>query len=164
MNTRHKLHWQCGDAPVSSWHSVSCRRNLASHPATISHMRCCKTSYGGSILLHTLATHLSLRNPVCVFQLAVPRLHRQTYCKISGRVHVLLDGWDVLCTSLTEWLLQRTQVAVRGECYVHGTDLLPDLHVLLTLTIPDPKDLLFFNGYVTSWLDQDGRWKGHETR
>ena len=81
-----------------------------------------------------------------------PSLHCRIYCKISGRTHVLLGGWDILCTNLTEWLLQKTQVVVREECCGHGCRITvaygvmqdtltshPDLHVMQTNTIPRPK-------------------------
>ena len=32
----------------------------------------------------------------------------------------LLGRWEILCTNLTEWLLQKTQVVVRGECCGRG--------------------------------------------
>ena len=116
MNARHRLHWQCRDTPVSSWHTISCRRNLASYPAAISHMRCCNTSYGVSP-----SCHAPEPSNFCMRILARDRrLYRQICCKISGRKHVLLDGMEIFCTNLTEWLLQETEVSVRGECCGHG--------------------------------------------
>ena len=62
-NSRHKLHWHCRDAPVSSWHSATCCHtklpNLHSCPAAISQMRCFRTSYGVSALLQASETHRS---------------------------------------------------------------------------------------------------------
>ena len=115
MNTQHRLQWQCRDAPVSSWHTGSCRRNLASYP--LQFPRC---------LIRGLDPappfcHAPEPPQLCVrFPSHAPRLCCQICCKISGHRHELAGVWQILCTGLTEWPLQKTQVIARGECCGHG--------------------------------------------
>ena len=73
-NVRHNLHWNCRDAPISSWHSATCFHtklpNILSYPATVSQSAVLQTSHVLSTLLQAFKTHRSLRKSVCVLQLA----------------------------------------------------------------------------------------------
>ncbi len=82
-------------------------------------MRCCKTSYGFSILPHLLPRTWAFVL-LHAYSKARSTWYRQIGCKISGRKHVLPGGWEIWCTNLTEWLPQVTQDVVPGECSDHG--------------------------------------------
>ena len=116
-NSRHNMHQHCGSAPVL-WHSATCchteLRNLLTCAATISWMRCSRTSHGVSTWLQVVEAHRSLsssvyapRNP-CMYQSAAHACSdnnkRRGNTQKSGGLDMLqpmVDRRQGQCTVLT---------------------------------------------------------------